>query len=47
MLSTLFPGAFKAFVLAALLSTSLLMVNGKFDPYADNGGTIVGTFRAE
>lgn len=34
----------KSIILAALLLTSFPLVNGKFDPYADNGGTIVGKF---
>ena len=45
MLVSAFPWAFRLLVLAALL-LGFPIVNGKFDPYADNGGTIVGKFRA-
>ena len=33
----------RVFVLVVLLLSSILSVRGKFDPYADNGGTTVGS----
>ena len=33
----------RGIVLVVLLLSSILIVRGKFDPYADNGGTTVGS----